>query len=260
MVSNRTILVALISICFIPNTVLSAQYHLREMAYVTIGGVFGASSANFQEDYQNIIGGNSLDFRDSPALGGGLKFWLEDHYRLSVSADFFDSKSSDAYTEFDSLSIGTVTRDIYNEFNISSIPVVVSLDYIPVEQQFKTYASVGAGVLVSSVNWTEKVNSNRASDTRIGGVHYDATDIFPLVRGALGMELDFDQSVVGNIIGNLTIELRYTYMFRKVDMYNNIKNQLGDESSQLENSVELIPGYLSLNLQFGIEYFQTIGK
>ena len=167
------------------------------MAYVTLGGVFGASSANFQEDYQAIIGGNSLDFRDSPSLGGGLKFWLEDHYRLSVAADVFDSKSSDAYTEFDSLSIGTVTRAIYSEFNISSIPVVVSLDYIPVEQQFKTYASIGAGVLVSRVNWTEKVNSNRASDPRVGGVHYDATDLFPLVRGALGVELDFDKSGAG---------------------------------------------------------------
>lgn len=230
------------------------------MAYVTLGGVFGASSANFQDDYQNIIGGNSLDFRDTPALGAGLKFWLEDHYRLSIAADLFNSKSSDSYTEFDSLSIGTVTRNINNEFKISSIPIVVSLDYLPVEQQFKTYASIGAGVLVSSINWTETVNSNRASDTRIGGVHYDATDIFPLIRGAVGMELDFDQSVTGNIIGNLTIELRYTYMFRRVDMYSNIKNQLGTESSQLENSVELIPGYLSLNLQFGIEYFQTIGK
>ncbi|MER3328057.1 MAG: hypothetical protein RIF34_00660, partial [Candidatus Kapaibacterium sp.] len=139
------------------------------MAYVTLGGVFGASSTNFQNDYQNIIGGNSLDFRDSPSLGGGLKFWLEDHYRLSLAADYFDSKSSDSYTEFDSLSFGTVTRDINSQFNISSIPIVVSLDYIPVEQQFKTYASIGAGVLVSSVTWTETVNSNRASDTRVGG-------------------------------------------------------------------------------------------
>lgn len=230
------------------------------MAYVTLGGVFGASSANFQNDYQNIIGGNSLDFRDSPALGAGLKFWLKDNYRLSVGADFFDSKALDSYTEFDSLAIGTVTRKINNEFKISSIPIVVSLDYIPVEQQFKTYASIGAGVLVSNVKWTENVNSNRASDTRIGGTHYDATDIFPLVRGAVGVELDFDQSVTGNIIGNLTIELRYTYMFRRVDMYSNIKNQLGAESALLGNSVELVPGYLSLNLQFGIEYFQTIGK
>lgn len=230
------------------------------MAYVTLGGVFGASSNNFQNDYKNIIGGNSLDFRDSPALGAGLKFWLKDNYRLSVATDYFDSKSSDSYTEFDSLAIGTVSRNINNEFNISSIPIVVSLDYIPVEQQFKTYASIGAGVLVSNVKWTENVNSNRASDTRIGGTHYDATDIFPLVRGAVGVELNFDQSVTGNIIGNLTIELRYTYMFRRVDMYSNIKNQLGSESALLGNSVELVPGYLSLNLQFGIEYFQTIGK
>ena len=230
------------------------------MAYVTLGGVFGASTSNFQDDYQNIIGGNSLDFRDSPAFGVGLKFWLEDHYRLSIATDYFDSKSTDSYVKFDSLSIGTVTRNINNEFNISSIPIVVSIDYIPVEQQFKTYVSLGAGILVSKVNWKENVNTNRASDIRIGGTHYDATDIFPLLRGGLGMELDFDQSVTGNIIGNLTIELRYTYMFRRVDMYNNIKNQLGSESSQLGNSVELIPGYLSLNLQFGIEYFQTIGK
>jgi|APTNR8051073442_1049403.scaffolds.fasta_scaffold04120_8 hypothetical protein len=230
------------------------------MAYVTIGGVFGASSNDFQEDYQNIIGGNSLDFRDTPAFGAGLKFWLEDHYRLSISADYFESKSSDSYSEFDSLSIGTVTRDINNEFNITSIPIVISLDYIPVEQQFKTYVSLGTGILLSRVSWQESVNSNRASDIRIGGTHYDDTDIFPLIRGALGVELDFDQSVTGNIIGNLTIELRYTYMFRNVDMYGKIKNQLNTESSSLENSVELIPGYLSLNLQFGIEYFQTIGK
>ena len=230
------------------------------MAFVTLGGVFGASSTNFQKDYQNIIGGNSLDFRDSPALGGGLKFWLEDNYRLSIAAEYFDSKSSDSYTEFDSLSIGTISRAVSNRFHITSIPLVLSIDYIPIEQQFKTYVSFGAGILVSKVLWEENISSNRSSDIRFGGIHYDATDLFPLLRGSMGVELDFDQSVTGNIIGNLTIELRYTYMFRKVDMYHNIKNQLGDKSSLLENSVEIIPGYLSLNLQFGIEYFQTIGK
>ena len=230
------------------------------MAYITVGGVYGANSALFIEKYQDIIGGNEVQFKHTPAFGAGLKFWLNEKYRLSIGGDYFFSSFNDSFDDFDSLSIGTVNRNIITKFTSSTLPIVFSVDYIPIEQQFKTYLSFGTGIVISKTKWTEQVSSTRSSDFRVGGTQYDATDINPLIRGAIGMELDFDKAVVGNIIGNLTIEARYTYMFRRLNLFENIKNQLGERSSQLENSVEFIPGYLSLNLQFGIEYFQTIGK
>lgn len=230
------------------------------MAFVTIGGVYGASSNEFLDIYRKEIGGNNVEFKHSPALGVGLKFWLSDKYRMSVSGDYFYSTLNDSFNQLDSLAVGNVNRNIVQKISSSTIPIVFSIDYIPIEQQFKSYVSLGSGILISQTKWAETVNSNRNSDPRIGGTHYDATDVTPLIRGAVGMELDFDKAVTGNIIGNLTIELRYTYMFRNLDLFGNIKNQLHTQSSQLENKVEFIPGYLSLNLQFGIEYFQTIGK
>lgn len=230
------------------------------MAFVTVGGVYGASSVEFLDTYRKEIGGNNVEFKHSPAFGVGLKFWLSDKYRMSVSGDYFSSTMNDNFNQLDSLAIGNVSRNIIEKITSNSIPIVLSVDYIPIEQQFKSYVSLGSGILISQTKWTETVNSNRNSDPRTGGTHYDATDITPLIRGAVGMELDFDRAVTGNIIGNLTIELRYTYMFRNLDLFGNIKNQLHTQSSVLENKVEFIPGYLSLNLQFGIEYFQTIGK
>lgn len=230
------------------------------MAFITLGGVYGANSSEFLDKYQNIIGGNEVKFKHTPAFGVGLKFWINEKYRLSVGGDYFFSSFNDSFDDFDSLNIGTVNRSIISKVNSSTIPIVFSVDYIPVEQQYKTYISFGTGIVISKTKWTEKVNSNRSSDYRVGGTQYDATDINPLLRAAVGLELDFDKAVVGNIIGNLTIEARLTYMFRNLNIFENIKNQLGDRSSLLENSVEFIPGYLSLNLQFGIEYFQTIGR
>lgn len=230
------------------------------MAFITVGGVYGGNSSVFLDDYENIIGGNEVKFKHTPAFGAGLKFWINEKYRLSIGGDYFFSSFNDSFDDFDSLDIGTVTRSIITKVNSSTLPIVFSVDYIPIEQQFKTYLSFGTGIVISKTKWTEQVNSNRSSDFRVGGTQYDATDINPLLRAAVGMELDFDKAVVGNIIGNLTIEARYTYMFRNLNLFENIKNQLGDRSSLLENSVEFIPGYLSLNLQFGIEYFQTIGK
>lgn len=230
------------------------------MAFVTIGGVYGANSAVLLDKYQNVIGGNEFQFKHTPAFGAGLKFWLNERYRLSIGGDYFFSSFNDSFSDFDSLGIGTVNRNIITKFTSSTLPIVLSVDYIPIEQQFKTYLSFGTGIVISKTKWTEEVNSSRSTDFRIGGTQYDATDFCPLLRAAIGMELDFDKAVTGNIIGNLTIEARYTYMFRRLNLFENIKNQLGDRSSLLENSVEFIPGYLSLNLQFGIEYFQTIGK
>jgi len=260
LVFSRIIITLLSIICIIPTAAESAQYHLREMAFITVGGVYAASSNSFLDGYQDVLGGNNVSFKHTPAFGAGLKFWLNEKYRISASGDYFFSSFSDSYSQFDSLEIGTVNRSIISKLSSSTLPLVFSIDYIPIEQQFKTYISFGSGVVISNTKWTESVNSTRSTDTRIGGTLYEATDINPLLRAAVGMELDFDKSVVGNIIGNLTIEARYTYMFRKLNLFENIKNQLGDNSSQLESSVEFIPGYLSLNLQFGIEYFQTIGK
>lgn len=250
----------IILLCIIINTSNASQYYIREMAYVTIGGVYGSSSVDFLDDYKNIIGGNNVSFKHSPAYGVGLKFWLNNNYRLSVGADYFTSNLYDSFNQFDSLSIGTVDRNLSENITSSTLPIIFSIDYIPLEQQFKTYVSLGTGIVISKVKWTEDVNSSRISDPRVGGTHYDDTDLVPLIRIATGVELDFDKAVAGLVIGNLTFELRYTYMFRNLDLYGKIKNQLGEKSSQLPEKVLFLPGYLSLNLQFGIEFFQTIGK
>jgi hypothetical protein len=230
------------------------------MAYVSAGGVYGGNSAEFMDIYRNEIGGNNVNFKHTPAFGFGLKVWVNDNYRVSLHAEYFESKINDSYFEFDSLQLGTVERDISHKIESTTIPIIASIDYIPIEQQFKTNLTFGAGVVISRVNWEEKVNSSRVSDNRTGGIQYNQTDILPMLRAGLGVELDFDKPVVGEIIGSLTFELSYSYMFRNLSMYDNIKNQFVDESFTLPNTVEFLPGYLSLKLQFGLEYFQTIGK
>ncbi|MFN3195394.1 MAG: hypothetical protein ACE364_05555 [Chlorobiota bacterium] len=230
------------------------------MAYVSAGGVYGGNSAEFMNIYQNQIGGNNVNFKHTPAFGFGLKAWINDNYRISLHAEYFESRMNDAYFEFDSLQLGTVERDLFHKINTTTIPIVASIDYIPIEQQFKTYLTFGAGIVISKVKWEENVNSTRSSDLRVGGIHYNQTDILPMLRAGLGVELDFDKPVVGEVIGSLTFELTYSYMFRNLPMYDNIKNQFVNESFTLPNTVEFLPGYLSLKLQFGLEYFQTIGK
>lgn len=230
------------------------------MAFVTIGGVYGTSSSQFFNSYQDVIGGDNSSLKHSPVYGAGLKFWLSDNYRVSVAVDYFKSEMYDSFAQSDSLKIGKVNRNIAEKLSSSTIPLTFSLDFIPVEQQFKTYVSLGGGIVISKVNWTERVYSDLHSDLREGGALYDKTDVFPLLRGAVGLELNFDKSVTGNIIGSLTLELRYTYMFRNLDLFGKVKNQFDSPPSQLEEDVSFIPGYMSLNLQFGIEFFQKVGK
>ena len=114
------------------------------MAYVSVGGVYGASSAEFMSIYESQIGGNSVNFKHTPSFGFGLKAWLNDNYRVSLHAEYFESKMQDSYFEFDSLQLGTVERDITHKIEATTIPIIASIDYIPIEQQFKTYLTVGA--------------------------------------------------------------------------------------------------------------------
>jgi hypothetical protein len=230
------------------------------MAYVSVGGVYATSANDFLDSYHGVIGGGSSTFKHSPAYGVGLKFWLTDHYRMSVAADYFKSDFYDYFDQADSLNIGNVERNIAEQISASTLPITLSIDFIPLEQQFKTYVSLGTGIVISKVNWTEKVNSNRQSDPRKGGEHYGETQLFPLVRTAVGVELNFDKSVAGNVVGSLTFELRYTYMFRNIDLFGEVKNQFENGTSSLEGQVAFLPGYLSLNLQFGIEFFQKLGR
>lgn len=260
MVSDRIKYLPFLLIALLVGELKSEQLHLREMLYVSAGGVYGASSTEFISIYENQIGGNNVNFKHTPAFGLGLKAWINDNYRISLHSEYFESKLQDSYFEIDTLGLGTAARDITHKIEATTIPIIASIDYIPIEQQFKTYLTFGAGVAISKVKWQETVSSSRVSDFRTGGEHYNSTDIVPMLRGGFGVELDFDKPVAGEVIGSLTFELTYTYMFRNLAMYDNIKNQLDGESFTLPNTVEFLPGYLSLKLQFGIEYFQTIGK
>lgn len=232
---------------------------VREMVFVSISGIYGGSSSSFFEDYDNYLGESST-FKHTPAFGGGLKVLLTKNFRIGASVDYFTSELQDSYQSEDETESGIFERNINSKIDISTLPILLNFEYLPIEQQFKTYLSAGAGITFSNFRWEEQVFSNRPNDFRDGGVQYDESHIFPTIRAATGIELDFDDLVVGEVIGNLTLELRYTYIFRNIDFYKEAKFEITDIPDDSDKSYYIIPGFLSLNLQIGLEYFHIIGE
>ncbi|MES2767027.1 MAG: hypothetical protein V4642_14225 [Bacteroidota bacterium] len=186
----------------------------------SIGAVYGVSASDFFKEYNNpfTIGGKASSFNIPLSTGATVKAAYTQGIRYGVSGDFFKAVMRDNYDHavvvLKENQLDTIgTRNIGSELSVSSIPVLATIEFIPVEAQFTTYFGVGAGVAFNKIFWKESVQTTVKNDPRTGGVYTDERKITPAGRIYAGVELDFDKRRrQSSILGSLLLEVRYTYI------------------------------------------------
>ena len=214
------------------------------LLYLSMGYPCGVQAPDFFEDYQTLLNSKVHSFKNSPLFGAGVKFWIADDFRLGAASQYLNSEFFD---ELDTLS-GSAAKHFSEAVSVKSIPVFVTLDYTPYDKQFRNYVGVGAGLLISRITWEEGVSPITPSSKRVGGKHYNQTDLSPAFEIYTGVELGFDEDPSRKFFGSLILEANYTLFFRDADIFKNIKSQLHSVPDGIEDNQSLINGYLGLSV------------
>ncbi len=217
----------------------------NSIIYITAGLVLIAESEDFFEHYKGILGGKKGEFTNYPLGGIGTKFQFWEHYRIGLEAEFCFTQLTDSYIQEAVTVDEKIIRSISQDIKITSIPLFFSFEFVPLNQQFRTYTGIGIGAVFSNITWNELLSSD-ISEKRHGGEHYNENSIFPAARLYAGLELGFDKDETENFLGSFIIELKYTMMFRKLKLFSGIANQFDELPENINNSFTILPGYLGL--------------
>ena len=218
----------------------------NSIIYLTAGYVFSAGSKEFFNSYKKYMAGNKSDFIYFPLAGVGTKFQFWQKMRIGFETELFFTQMKDAYIQelpgYDKKGYRAISQD----FSFKSFPSFITVEYIPQQQQFRTYSGFGVGVVFSEIIWNEVLSSSDPLDKREGGEHYNEINVYPAGRFYAGLELGFDYDRKENFVGSLILEVKYTMMFRNISIFSSIANQFDEIPDGINDELSILPGYLGI--------------
>jgi hypothetical protein len=208
------------------NSKVSSVIHLQ------IGGIFTSSNPDFFEIYRRDLGGTAEAFSSSPTVSLSGKYTYKDIYKMGYSISFLKTKINDVYEQ----RIGgsnLARREVFQDINFTDFPVLFLFEFNPKQRhQFKSYAGIGVGTVISKVYWYEDIMTFDW-DTRKGGTVHNRLMFFPTLRLYVCTELGFDKENEESFLGGITIEPRLNYVYRNVDLFSPIIPQIDNDFHNL---------------------------
>lgn len=220
----------------------------RSIIFISVGMALGVTADDFFKEYHNELSGKVKEFSLSTKYGVGTKFEFFKGIRICLLADYFEAKLHDGYTEQVSSGGQNGERIISQKMIIKTIPLFLSIEAVPFRMQFRTYQGIGVGAAYSDIRWQENISSTIINDKRTGGLHYDDITFYPAIRVYAGIELGFDKYFKNSFLGCLVFEVNYSYINRKVNIFEKISSQFEKKPSAWNDKFDLITGYLGFNL------------
>lgn len=218
----------------------------NSIIYLSTGYVLSSGSKEFFNHYKTFLKGNKTDFMSFPIINVGTKFQFLNKFRFGLETEFVYSQMKDAYIEelpgYDKKGYRALSQD----FSIKSFPSFLTFEFIPLQQQFRTYFGIGLGAVFSDIYWNELLSSSDPFDKRQAGEHYNEFGIFPNARLYAGLELGFDRFGSENFVGSFIFEIKYTAMYRYVSIFSRISNQFDEIPEGITDKYSVLPGYLGI--------------
>jgi hypothetical protein len=225
------------------------DYNYRQfnsIIYLSSGFVLSSGSKDFFNHYKTFLKGNKTDFMFFPIINIGTKFQFLHKFRFGLETEFTYAQMKDAYIEelpgYDKKGYRALSQD----FTVKSFPSFITAEFIPVQQQFRSYFGIGIGAVFSDIIWNELLSSSDPFDKRQAGEHYNEFGIYPNARIYAGLELGFDKFGSENFVGSFTFEIKYTAMYRYVPIFSTISNQFDEKPEGIMDKYSILPGYLGI--------------
>lgn len=168
------------------------------------GGVaFGIGSAALFDAYRQATGLRNNDF-DVPLVAGAVALVELGGMRIGAAVDYFRAQSLERGT-----SPSSPERVLQEQLQLEMLPLMLTLEWEPWRQQFRSYLSAAVGAAIARFRWYER--SWNAGQLERDQARADIRQTVPALRVGAGTHLLFDALQESPVRGALTLELRYTY-------------------------------------------------
>ncbi len=220
------------------------------------------SSSDFFEVYQEELNGTKKKFTFPAIAGLSVKVKYPENIRFGLDAHYQFIDMRDYYKEIIDFGFARGTRQISQEFVLTTRAVFAIVEYVPIISQFRTYAGAGIGANFGTIYWKEIVNSDILYDKRFGGSHLDIATIDPAFKIYTGLELGFDKDQEDDYLGSVFFELMFIKLFRYEKVFADVYPQLDRPSEKLKKSYGLVTNYISFNIgvSFNVDIFKLNTK
>lgn len=220
---------------------------IQPIVFISFGMPFSSGSQVFFANYLDEFKGNRSDLELLPLFGAGTKVRFG-NYRAGAQFFVLNSNLQDSYSEVVQSEEFTGYREYAQSLEVTDIPIILTMEYIPYTSQFKSFVGGGAGFLLRNTTWFESIRSGIPLDRRTGGNIYEDTDMFPFFKIYSGIELGFDKKQEGSFLGSLVIEASYNYSIGGADIYSIVRRQFKPLAPDLSKKVNILPGYLVISM------------
>lgn len=221
---------------------------------VGAGYPFPSKSYEFFDTFSEHFGSERNVVKSSPLLYFSFKGEFLKGFRFGAIVEYYNLFFNESYLQFYEDSFEQGYRSISQDIQMNNLPIYFNFEYLPYSLPYKSYAGIGIGINLASVNWNEDLSSGLIAEKRKGGNHYNNTFISPSVKIYSGLELKFDRESVSSFVNSLVLELAFNYSYFNKDFFQNVRNQFTPIPEELIESYNIVPYTLALNLGVAFDF------
>ena len=161
--------------------------------YGELYGTFGRHASEFFNDYTRYLGGLATTFDAPLGIGFGVSSFQIPDVGVGIKVSYSRSVVRESYLFTSALDSTRPDQSTSQNMTVSVVPVVLTLDYMPLNRQFTTYVGVTAGLAFTSIKWTETLAKTTLPGARASGERYDDSHVSPAVGARAGVSLGWDR-------------------------------------------------------------------
>lgn len=181
--------------------------------YGDFGWVFGMNSSDFFRDYRVEQGGSLSTIPPAMALHGGIGSYMWDDVVVGVHTGYYRGVFREVYDRDVPLTDSTTAMvTTTQDFRMSVVPALVTIDYFPLRRQFTGYVGGGVGIASTSTYWSSSNSPLPGEISSTNAVQVDESTVVPAFMVRAGISLGWDRAMTTKTTASSTFEVRYTYI------------------------------------------------
>ncbi|MCX7930299.1 MAG: hypothetical protein N2663_06230 [Chlorobi bacterium] len=212
------------------------------------GGIaLGVGASEFFDGYRAVTGLRANDF-DVPTVVAGMLLIDVGGVRIGTAIEHFRAR----FLERGSPQTAP-QRVLEEDAQLQATPLLLTVEWEPWRDQFRTYLITGVGAAFARFQWYERAWTD--GQLQRSSVLVDLQQTVPAVRLGAGTYLFFDTDQAASLRGGLALQLCYTYSPVRLAVFDRYANGTTNQSWQQWTGDITVGGsalVLSLSVRFQI--------
>lgn len=220
--------------------------------YGDLFGVFGRNASEFFQDYRRYLGGPASTFDAPLGLDAGVSSFQIPDVGIGIKVSYSRSVIREAYLFTSALDSTRPEQSTSQNMTVSVVPVVLTLDYFPLDRQFTTYVGVMAGLGFTSIKWDEGLAKTTLPGARSSGERYDDSHVSPAVGARAGVSLGWDGRYDARVRPALFFEASYMFIPVSAPLFKETAKTLPGSPQRLREPYTIQAGGFGLHLGISV--------